>query len=83
MNFVLIFLISFLDIFEHLNNFLVFESFRSSKDLKKEIDKILSDYQLIKEDDENYYYDIKQNITITKYELKPGFITSKIYIKFK
>ena len=62
---------------------LVLNSFRDSSSLKSDIKKILNKYQIIQENNKTYYYDIKQNITIKKYEVKKGFLINKIIIKYE
>ena len=64
-------------------NELIFNSFRDYSMLKRDIKKILKEYKVIKDNNKQYYYDLKQNIIIKKYELKKGFLINKIIIKYE
>ena len=73
-----------LSIIEKKNkNELILISFRDSSSLKSNIKNILKKYQIVKTNNKSYYYDIKQNMTIKKYELKKGFLMNKIIIKYE
>lgn len=65
------------------NNEIILYSFRDSSSLKSDIKTILKKYKTIKVNNQTFYYDIKQNITIKKYSLKKGFLMNKIIIKYE
>lgn len=62
---------------------IVLKSFRDSSILKRDIKKALKNYNIINENNKTYYYDLKQNITIKKYEVKKGFLINTIIIKYE
>lgn len=59
-----------------------FKSFRSTQILKKELDKIMNGYETITCEEKKYYYDAKQNLTITDYGVNHGIPFNTFYIVF-
>lgn len=59
-----------------------FKSFRSVYSLKKELNNIMNNYEKISCDSRTYYYDRKNDITITGYGVKSGFIINSFFITY-
>lgn len=59
-----------------------FKSFRSRYILQKELDNIMNKYEKISCNNKNYYYDKENDITISEYDVKQGFIINKFYIVY-
>ena len=60
-----------------------FKSFRSSKVLQKELDKIMNSYMKINCYGNNYYYNIKNDVTITEYKVNPSSFENTFEIKYQ
>lgn len=59
-----------------------FKSFRSTYILKKELDSIMKKYDKKICNSKTYYYDKENDITITEYGVKFGFIMNSFYIVY-
>ncbi len=59
-----------------------FKTLRSSTIIKKELDKIMDKYEKVTCNDQEYYYDHSQDVTITEYGVDSGLILSKFYITY-
>ncbi len=59
-----------------------FKSFRSQYILKKELDKIMANYEKKTCNSKDYYYDAENDITITEYGVQGGFPMNKFYIVY-
>lgn len=59
-----------------------FKSFRSQYILKKELAKIMANYEKKTCDSKTYYYDSENDITITEYGVRGGFPMNKFYIVY-
>ncbi len=59
-----------------------FSTPRSVKALKKEMDEIISHYELLNCDGKNYYYNSKENYTITEHSIKKGLFLNQISITY-
>ncbi len=59
-----------------------FKSFRSQYILKKELAKIMDNYEKKTCDSKTYYYDLENDITITEYGVQGGFPMNKFYIVY-
>ena len=57
-----------------------FKSFRSVYSLKKELNNIMNNYEKISCNSRTYYYDRKNDITITDYGVQSGFIINSFFI---
>ena len=59
-----------------------FKSFRSQYVLKKELAKIMDNYEKKTCNSKTYYYDLENDITITEYGVQGGFPMNKFYIVY-
>lgn len=59
-----------------------FKSFRSKYSLEKELNRIMGNYEKKVCEDKTYYYDKENDITITEYGVKIGFIMNSFYIVY-
>lgn len=59
-----------------------FKSFRSQYILKKELAKIMDNYEKKTCNSKTYYYDSENDITITEYGVQSGFPMNKFYIVY-
>lgn len=59
-----------------------FKSFQNINLLKKELDKIMNDYEKIKDEEKTYYYDKEHDLTITEYGVVKGWFLNEYYIVF-
>lgn len=59
-----------------------FSSIRSYAILKKELEKIIRNYQKLNCDGKTYYYNEEEDFTITEYGINRGFIFNKFYIAY-
>ena len=59
-----------------------FKSVRSAYILKKEFDNIVKNYKILRCNNQIYFYDEKNDITITEYSIERGFLFNKFYIVF-
>jgi len=59
-----------------------FVSLRSVDSLRKELERELSKYETITCDNKTYYYDSKQDFTITEYNVNNGFILNDFNITY-
>lgn len=59
-----------------------FKSFRSKIVLEKELNRIMKNYDERKCNDNIYYYDKKNNITITEYGVERTGLLNRIYIVY-
>jgi hypothetical protein len=59
-----------------------FRTVRTTKSIRKEIEKELKNYEKISCNNDTYYYNQKQDLTITEYYIKKGFIFNEFSIVF-
>ncbi len=59
-----------------------FTTFRSAWSLQKDLDEMISGYEQLDCDGETYYYNPKENYTITEYGINKGFVLNEIYISY-
>lgn len=60
-----------------------FKSFRSSKVLKRELDKIMNSYMKVSCNGSDYYYNIKSDVTITEYKVNTEALENTFEIKYQ
>ena len=60
----------------------IFSGPRSYDSLKKEMEKIISQYEVLDCDGKKYYYNQEQDYTITEYGLIKGKIFNKVFINY-
>ncbi len=60
----------------------IFSGPRSYDSLKKEMEKIISQYEILDCDGKHYYYNREQDYTITEYGFIRGKIFNKVYINY-
>ncbi|MCI9280045.1 MAG: hypothetical protein HFJ02_04530 [Bacilli bacterium] len=60
----------------------IFSGPRSYDALKKEMEKIISQYEILDCDGKHYYYNREQDYTITEYGFIKGKIFNKVYINY-
>lgn len=60
----------------------IFSTFRSTASLKKNLEEIISKYEQIKCEDKTYYYNPKENYTITNYGVRRGLFINEVYIDY-
>lgn len=61
---------------------LTFKSFKSIFTLKLELNNIMNKYEKMTCNNKTYYYDEKNNITISEYGVNYGFILNEFYITY-
>lgn len=59
-----------------------FKSFQNIELLKKELNKIMKDYEKIESNGKTYYYDKEHDLTITEYGTNKGWFLNEFYIVF-
>ncbi len=59
-----------------------FSSPRSSWSLKKDMENILKNYELLQCEDKTYYYNSKENYSITEYKIKNGLFFNQLSITY-
>lgn len=59
-----------------------FSSPRSAWALKKDVEKIISGYELLNCEGKEYYYNAKENYTITEYGVKKGLFLNQVYFTY-
>ncbi len=59
-----------------------FKSFRSKYILKKELDKIMNNYEKVNCNSNVYYYDKENNVTISEYGIDGGILINRYYIVY-
>lgn len=60
----------------------IFSSPRSAWALKKDLEKIIKSYELLNCDGKNYYYNAKENYTITEYGVEKGIFLNRVYFTY-
>lgn len=60
-----------------------FRSIRSVESLKKELDKMVLDYESCFDDGKVYYYNKKNNTTIIRYEVQRKFVVNDFIIEYR
>lgn len=59
-----------------------FITFRSAWSLQKDLDEMISDYEKLDCDGKTYYYNSKENYTITEYGINKGIFLNEVYISY-
>lgn len=59
-----------------------FSSFRSVHSLKHDLDKIISGYEVLNCDNKTFYYNSKENYTVTDFVVRNGKILNEVYISY-
>lgn len=59
-----------------------FSSPRSIGALRKDVEKIINSYEKLNCDGKNYYYNSKENFTITEYSIERGIILNKVHFVY-
>ena len=60
-----------------------FKSLRSAKVLKKELDKIMNNYMKVSCNGGTYYYNMKNDVTITSYYVNPSQLINTFEIAYE
>lgn len=64
-------------------NYISMKNFRSNHNLIEERKKIIKEYEIITCHQKKYFYDMKNDITITNYEIKNYILWNSINIYYK
>lgn len=67
---------------ECCNYSITFSSPRSAWALKKDVEKIINGYERLNCDGKNYYYNAKENYTVTEYGVRRGIFLNQVYFTY-